>query len=138
MKIQLRIIIVLMLFNVFTFTACEVSNDGDDKIPAIKPEAADVKAVYDHVNNEINRLCSNDVNTGATAVYSYESGTLSVSVTATPVTVFPLTVVYTLADFACDVNTSSGSATSPDASCSSSPASARSAPSSCTRAASTR
>lgn len=58
-----------------------------------------MKAVYDKVNDDVNYLCSADVNTGATDTYSYASGTLSVDVTATTGTVFPMTCVYTLTNF---------------------------------------
>ena len=75
---------------------------------AYLPAAEEVKLVYDQVNNDVNYLCSSDVNTGATATYSYASGTLAVSVTATSGTVFPLYVAYTLTNFVSGSYTVSG------------------------------
>jgi len=109
-KTKFKIMVVLMLLTAFPFTACD--GDGDDaSTPAVKPAAAEVKAVYDQVNDDVNFICRDDVNTGNTAEYSYLSGKLSVKVTATSGTVYPLNVVYTLSNFDCGLYTISGSAT---------------------------
>jgi hypothetical protein len=99
---------MLGLFSMIVLSGCGSSNSSST---AVKPAAAEVKTVYDKVNDDVNYLCSADVNTGATATYSYASGTLSVKVTATSITVFPLTVVYTLTNFVSGLYTISGSTT---------------------------
>lgn len=87
------------------------ANATGKNLTAYLPAAEEVKLVYDQVNNDVNYLCSADVNTGATATYSYVAGTLSVNVTATSGTVFPLRVVYTLTNFVSGSYTVSGTTT---------------------------
>ncbi|ABQ24951.1 Lcl C-terminal domain-containing protein [Geotalea uraniireducens] len=81
----------------------------------IKPDAATVKAAYDTVNDNVNYLCSADVNNDiATATaqdLSYAGGTLSVHVTPTAGTSFPVTVVYTMDNFVAGPYIVSGSQT---------------------------
>jgi uncharacterized protein YceK len=104
MKPFLFVSMMLGLISMMVLSGCGSSSSS----PAVKPAAAEVKAVYDQVNNDVNALCSTDVNTGSTATYSYASGTLSVKVTATTGTVFPLTCVYTLTNFVSGSYTISG------------------------------
>jgi hypothetical protein len=98
---------MLSLISMLALSGCGGSGDT----PAVKPAAAEVKTLYDQVNNNVNYLCSADVNKGVTATYSYASGTLSVAVTATTGTVFPLTCVYTLTNFVCGSYIISGKTT---------------------------
>lgn len=102
--------IMLSLLLITVLSGCGNSGGSSDT-PAVKPAAAEVKTVYDQVNDNVNYLCSADVNKGSTATYSYASGTLSVKVTATAGTVFPLTCVYTLTNFVSGSYTISGSTT---------------------------
>jgi len=80
-----------------------------------KPNAATVKAAYDTVNDNVNYLCSTDVNndiaTATTKTHWYPGGTLSVHVTPTAVTTFPVTVVYTMDNFVAGPYIVSGSQT---------------------------
>lgn len=100
---------LLCLISTMVLSGCGSSSSGNVPVSsAVKPAAAEVKAVYDQVNNDVNALCSADVNKGVTATYSYASGTLSVKVTATTGTVFPLTCVYTLTNFVSGSYTISG------------------------------
>jgi hypothetical protein len=105
MKKFLVVGIVLGLILMMVLSGCGGSSSSSGNV---KPDAAEVKTVYDQVNNAVNLLCSDDVNKGVTDTYSYPSGTLSVNVTATTGTVFPLTCVYTLTNFVSGSYTISG------------------------------
>jgi hypothetical protein len=110
MKKFLFVSMMLGLISMMVLSGCGSSSSGSGNV---KPDAAEVKTVYNKVNDDVNYLCSDDVNATLidAATYSYKSGTLSVKVTPTAVTVVPLTVVYTLTNFVSGSYTISGTTT---------------------------
>jgi len=101
----------LSIIAIIAVVGCGGSSSNSTSAQAVKPPTSEVKTVYDQVNDAVNLLCSSDVNTGTTATYSYVSGTLKVNVTATAVTVYPLTCVYILTNFVSGSYTLSGTST---------------------------
>jgi len=86
---------------VLTLAACaQAGAPAEDPKP--RPDAAEVKAAYDAVNDSVNALCSRQLSrTVADTTLSYRDGTLRVDVDVTEgqLYIYPVTVVYTLSGF---------------------------------------